>query len=161
MTNAATAMTELLHEQGARLHELETVLQDEQRALVERDMETLQRLLSRKVELLAAVETGERQRASLVASITAESDPVRAMEECLRALPEPGAAREQWTTLLQALERCRAVNEANGTVIAQRQTGVRRTMELLQGGVDPSDAGYTPAADTGPKTGGGREISRA
>lgn len=161
MTDSSTGLTELLAEQNARLQALETLLMEEQEALVARNMETLQGLLSRKVELLGAVEAAERQRNTLVTEITSEQNPARAMEACIERLPDADKARELWTTLLQALERCGSVNEANGTLIERRRAGVQRTMELLQADSTPAAGGYGPGADSTPSNSGGREISQA
>ncbi len=161
MTEMSTALTELLADQNARLQGLEGLLLEEQQALVARDMETLQGLLSRKVELLSAVEAAEHQRNALVAEITSERDPARAMEACINSLPAAEDIRELWTHLLQALERCGSVNEANGTVIERRRAGVQRTMELLQGDTTSSGGGYGPGADSPQSNSGGREISQA
>lgn len=161
MTESSTALTELLTEQNARLQALEALLMEEQQALVARDMETLQGLLSRKVELLGAVEAAERRRNALVAEITSEPNPTRAMEACIDSLSVADEVRQLWTSLLQSLERCGSVNEANGTVIERRRAGVQRTMELLQGDATPSTGGYGPGADSPQSNSGGREISQA
>lgn len=160
MSNAVVELSELLREQATRIGELNALLEQEQTALVQRDMETLQHLLSRKVELLGAVEADERRRLALLEA-AGDSDGTGSMDTYFSAVPEPEAAREQWEHLRQSLQRCKALNEANGRVIRQQQTGVNRTMDLLQGESTTAASGYGPAPSSGNPGTGGREISRA
>lgn len=160
MTDPSSALNALLSEQADRVHRLNALLQDERQALVSRDMNGLQGVLSRKVELLGAVEAAERQRMALAQQITGNAEPN--MEACLRQLPDADTALARWSDLLDALRECRAVNEANGGVIRHQQRGVSRTMELLDGDNPPRENdGYGPAAPGGAPGPVGREISQA
>ncbi|MDN3517976.1 flagellar protein FlgN [Aquisalimonas lutea] len=159
MTDPRSDLDQLLHDQLERLEALNQLLQDEQTALVARDMEALPGLLSRKVELLGAVEADEQRRVQLAAAI-GDDHGEAGMEACLERMPDPDAARRRWHDLVEALRQCRALNDANGRVIQKQQTGVQRTMELLQEDTSASSA-YGPDNASEPSPGGGREISRA
>ncbi|SEP03259.1 flagella synthesis protein FlgN [Aquisalimonas asiatica] len=160
MAEHARALAETIGEQLSLMQALNTQLEKEQSALVARDMEALQSALSRKVDLLGAIETSENQRLALVEAITGEREG-SAINTALETLEDPEPVRAQWADLLEELQRCRAINEANGRVIQQQQYGVQRTIDLIQGDV-PAPQTYGPgAAAPAPENRGGREISRA
>lgn len=159
MSDHARDLADTIGEQLSLMQDLNTQLEKEQDALVARDMETLQLALSRKVDLLGAIETSENRRLELVEAITGERDG-SAIITALETLEEPEPIQAQWGELLQELQRCRAINEANGRVIQQQQYGVQRTIDLIQGDI-PAPQTYGPGATASPETRGGREISRA
>lgn len=159
MTDSLSNLDQLLHDQVERLEALNQLLRDEQAALVARDMDALPGLLSRKVELLGAVEADEQRRVRLAAAI-GDDDGEAGMETCLDRMPDPESARERWHGLVEALRQCRALNDANGRVIHRQQTGVQRTMELLQEDASGAQA-YGLDSSSDPSPGSGREISRA
>lgn len=154
-------LASLLHEQRERLAALNELLREERTMLAERDMERLPTLLSRKVELLGAVESAENQRAALADHLgfgRADADMTAAVE----TLPDPEAARADWRQIVDALQDCRILNETNGRLIHQQQSGVQRTLELLQ--VEASNGGgYDRSAREadGSGTGSGRELGQA
>lgn len=160
MSDNTRALADTIGEQLSLMEELNTQLETEQEALVARDMETLQAALSRKVDLLGAIESSENQRLALLEAITGARDG-NAIDTALAGLEEPEPIQAQWTQLLEELQRCRAINEANGRVIQQQQYGVQRTIDLIQGDV-PAPQTYGPgASSSSSENRGGREISRA
>ncbi|MFV8836125.1 flagella synthesis protein FlgN [Aquisalimonas sp.] len=161
MSDHARALADTIDEQLSLMQELNVQLEKEQDALVVRDMETLQSALSRKVDLLGAIETSENRRLALLEAMTGAHD-VNAITTALETLEDPEPVQAQWSELLDELQRCRAINEANGRVIQQQQYGVQRTIDLLQGDDAPAPQTYGPgAASAPPENRGGREISRA
>lgn len=151
----------LLREQCERLDHLNELLQEEQAMLAGRDMERLPALLSRKVELLGAVESAESQRAAIADALGFDQDDA-GMAALLETLPDPEAARSDWRQILAALQECRILNETNGRLIQKQQTGVQRTLELLQ--VEASNgSGYDRSAREadGKSNGPGRELGQA
>lgn len=159
MSDPHGSLDQLLHDQLERLEALNQLLRDEQAALVARDMDALPGLLSRKVELLGTVEADEQRRIELAKAIGGNESEAD-METCLDRMPDPGIARERWYGLVEALRQCRALNDANGHVIERQQTGVHRTMELLQADTSGAQA-YGLDSSSDPSPGSGREISRA
>jgi len=108
---------------------LEGILQLEREALVANDGPTLDAAARDKDLIVRTLETQERERLHLARSldISPGPAPMRAV------LTQHQAARDAWARCVGVLERCQAINAANGRIVETKLQNVRTALDLLSG----------------------------
>ena len=108
---------------------LEGVLQLEREALVANDDRTLDSIARDKDLIVRTLETQERERLHLARALDISPGPA----PMHAALAEHGAARDAWARCVGVLERCQAINSANGRIVEIKLQNVRTALDLLSG----------------------------
>lgn len=140
------ALLPLIDDQLRLAGVLETLLRDEEQALLGSDLAQLAALVAQKRSAAEALE-----QASAALSRHTDGDPHRAVD---RADIE---TRQRWQALGQSAERLRRQNLVNGALLNERQNRLRW---VLQRAAPEATALYAPtAAGFGPLP--GRSLARA
>ncbi len=123
-------------------HELLTLLQQENSALRDDDLDTFLALAQQKKEKIAALETIDQQRATMLqaAGLTDDEQGTatflsQGSERCI-ALPQ------QWGEFLNALKACQQQNETNGRMIYARQHQLQQALNILRGQFGEEELSY-------------------
>ena len=103
------------------------LIQDEFKALGERDLPQLEQILGRKLPLLTLLEQHGRQRSELLQSLQLSPDQ--------QGLEQLATRSQQGSELL---EQCRAANLLNGRVIRTSQISTNSVLGILRGGETPN-----------------------
>lgn len=145
----------LLSEEVAQLRDFLVLLDDEQQALINGDIERLMSLAADKTELFGRLaKLGEsRSRTLSAAGLAADR---QGMENWLERQPEAGSARRDWQALLALAEKARAHNQANGELIATRLAHNQQALSALMSAANQASL-YGPDGQAHP-VGGGRSL---
>lgn len=126
---------------AAQAGQLEDILQREREALVGSDDAELDRIARDKDVLVRALEALERERLQLARDLGISPGPA----PMRLALHEHPQARDAWAVCLGVLERCQALNSANGRIVETKLRNVRMALELLSGRDLCPDPTYGPS----------------
>lgn len=144
-THLADALAEVALAIATQADRLEGVLQFEREALVGNDDRTLDSVARDKDLIVRTLETQERERLHLARSldISPGPAPMRA------ALAQHPMARDAWARCVGVLERCQAINSANGRIVEAKLQNVRTALDLLSGrDMASSPSTYGPTGRT-------------
>lgn len=157
MNGKISELAETVAQQLSAFTELDAILQDEHRALLNQDREALNQCLVRRAPVLAQIESLDDRVAACLRTLRVE--PSRAgVEQCFANLSPVPRQRAQsvFAALREVAERCRKQNEINGKVIVHRQRNADRVLRILSGNTSPGSATYAPdgrvAAQSLPRT---------
>lgn len=137
------------------------LLMDERKAVIKRDLDTLDRVNSEKNGSLSKLDQTSIERDALLARMKLDADPDQLQEFLSRPeteASEPGI-HETWAQLSQRLREVRRENEINGKLISRSRKTLLHIANILRG--QPQEAGLygrfgQPEADARPN-----EIARA
>lgn len=145
MNGNVSELAEAVAQQFSAFTELDTILQDEHRALLDRDRDGLNQCVARRAPVLAQIESLDNQVAACLRALRVE--PSRAgVEQCFANLSPAVRQRAQsvFAALREVAERCRKQNEINGKVIVHRQRSADRVLRILSGNTSPGSVTYAP-----------------
>jgi len=133
---SAGALVEQLSMETGMYIELQSVLEEEQKAVIKRDYQGLYDVLSKKEEILSGLSAHASSRGALVASMLREAGKGEA--QGLAALielqegTERAALRRAREGLARARERVRALNRRNRLLIASSLENLGRALDFLE-----------------------------
>lgn len=139
------AFNELLGEQIVATDALAAQLEQEARALLDRDLSRLDSVTSAKQGCIESLERIESERRGLVAALAGTPRPTE-LGNLLQKIDPSGEAHALWRELTERLEACRQRNLQNGRLVALRRAHVLRSLAVLGG--NPPGATYGPAGLT-------------
>jgi flagella synthesis protein FlgN len=132
-----TKLLELFNEDINTAEQLLELIETEFQTLSERDLGSLQEILSQKLPLLALLEQHGKARSQLLINLN-----LSASREGLLALAETSEQGQQLLergdALNELLERCRTANERNGRLIRTSQKSASETLNILRGSDTPN-----------------------
>jgi flagella synthesis protein FlgN len=132
-----TKLLELFNEDINTAEQLLELIETEFQTLSERDLSSLQEILSQKLPLLALLEQHGKARSQLLINLN-----LSASREGLLALAETSEQGQQLLergdALNELLERCRTANERNGRLIRTSQKSASETLNILRGSDTPN-----------------------
>lgn len=148
----------LLNEEVAQLRGFLALLEKEQQALADGDIERLMPLAADKTGCFARLaQLGEARAAALAAAGLPANR--QGMEAWLERQPEPGGARRDWRDLLSLAKSASALNRTNGELIATRLAHNQQALTALMTAANQA-ALYGPDGQAHP-LGGGRSLGSA
>ena len=113
------------------------LIQDELKALGERDLPQLEQILGRKLPLLTLLEQHGRQRSELLQSLQLSPDQ-QGLEQLATRSQQGSELLASSAQLSELLEQCRAANILNGRVIRTSQISTNSVLGILRGGETPN-----------------------
>ena len=113
------------------------LIQDEFKALGERDLPQLEQILGRKLPLLTLLEQHGRQRSELLQSLQLSPDQ-QGLEQLATRSQQGSGLLASSAQLSELLEQCRAANLLNGRVIRTSQISTNSVLGILRGGETPN-----------------------
>lgn len=150
-------LTGLFASERNALSALRLLLEEEQQALVEMDLDTVARISDDKARAIAALQpvAGQRSRLMQLAGVTEDHDGLATLLDTCRA---GEALRDEASTIIEMTRDCQALNLANGVQIKKCQHFVTGALNCLIG----DDTGQFYSAK-GSQTSGreGRSITSA
>lgn len=117
--------------------QLLALIQDEFKALGERDLPQLEQILGRKLPLLSLLEQHGRQRSELLQSLQLSADQ-KGLEQLATRSQQGSELLARSEQLGELLEQCRAANLLNGRVIRTSQTAANSVLNILRGAETPN-----------------------
>jgi len=128
---SADAVEQLISSDIAACESLLQLLDEEQNALKDRQIEALEPIIEKKTSFLLHLEQSaiKRQQWSQQAKIAADSS---AWQDLIEEFKRPGLL-EQWRKLKALLDDCRDANEINGKLLARSQEMFERISNILRG----------------------------
>lgn len=140
MNQALTALHTNLRSDLASLDTLIGLLMEERQAVIQRDLETLDRVNSSKNASLAKLDQTGIERDALLARMQLGADPDQLQR--FLSLPEtetsePGI-HQTWAALRQRLLEVRRENEINGKLISRNRQTLTHLVNLLRGQTGPT-----------------------
>jgi flagella synthesis protein FlgN len=155
ITPTPSALQNLLSEEAGQLRGFLVLLEKEQQALAEGDVDRLVPLAAEKTEAFGRLSRlGEaRGQALAAAGLTADR---QGMEAWLRQHTEFQQARKTWQALLALAEKASALNQTNGKLIATRLAHNQQALATLMAAANQA-ALYGPDGQARP-LGGGRSL---
>jgi flagella synthesis protein FlgN len=126
------ALHAVLTEEARCTQQLLACLDNERTALTKRDMETVQRTTSEKLQLSRQIEQLEQRRTDLVAQLGFGSD-AESLGKCFDSLPQATVFKRLWRRILNDLEACRNANLTNGGILEASRQHVEQALCILRG----------------------------
>lgn len=120
-----------LNQDIAICRELLGLLQQEQTALQERDTDTLETLVEKKLPLLEALDSSAQLRQQWAQStgiISAEEGWAELLEKLSNT-----DVKKQWETVVELYSETRKQNEINGKLLSRHQQTVTRILDVMRG----------------------------
>lgn len=154
------ALAALIEEGLLAANALVRLLEEEAERLRTRTLDGLQRLLADKANALQVLEQCEQRRRAIVDSLNLSTDE-RGPVGALNRLDGSGNLSHRWSELLEAVRRCRQLNEHNGLVINRGLEQVDQALAVLRGTHGFTEPGGYGPTGTRHHRGPGHEISRA
>jgi len=117
--------------------ELQSVLEEEQKAVIQRDYQGLYELVSKKEGILAGLSASAAARSLIIKDLLKASGPVKGPGlEALMGEMRPGEELEALThardRLAAVRERVMGLNQKNGRLIASSLAGLGRALDFLE-----------------------------
>ncbi len=117
--------------------QLLALLEQERKALGERDMETIEGLLQQKAEKLSILEASAQVRTDwsknyLSANSKDQQALKQAWQKILEQLDHP-QLQQLWERLKELQLACKTANEVNGKILARNQKTFSRLLEIVRG----------------------------
>lgn len=134
-------------------------LSEIQAALATANSASLMRVLEKETAILARLEAHVPIRGATPGSV-ASGDGSTGIEDMVRrAEPDGGPLHRRWESLRATLQKCNALNRANGVAVAVIEQRVRLAISLLRQG-SAAPVAYSPAGVT-LRSDARRRVSRA
>lgn len=130
-------LLQLFNDDIGTSQQLLELIQDEFKALGERDLPQLEQILGRKLPLLTLLEQHGRQRRELLQSLQLSPDQ-QGLEQLATHSQQGSELLARSAQLSELLEQCRAANLLNGRVIRTSQISTNSVLGILRGGETPS-----------------------
>lgn len=138
-------------EQGIQAcQKLLILMEDERRALKERDTTALERIIRDKSANLLALEQTAKQRSTWLDADSADAALEQAWLQYIGALDSQ--LGQQWLQFKSLLDDCRTHNEINGKMLARSQQVVKRLVGMVRGQTDHQPL-YSPKGRRGMNNG--------
>jgi flagellar biosynthesis protein FlgN len=153
--HAPTPLQHLLLEEAGQLRGFLVLLEQEQQALADGDIDRLMPLAAEKGALFAQLSRLGEARAVALASDGFTADK-KGMADWLRAHPELADARKAWAALLDLAGKANALNLTNGKLIATRLAHNQQALSALLAAANQGEL-YGPDGQAHP-VGGGRSL---
>lgn len=154
-TPSPSTLKHLLIEEAARLRDFLVLLEKEQQALADGDVERLMPIAAEKTELFGRLaQLGESRGRALAAEGLAADR--QGMESWLGRHPDQAGAKQDWLALLAMAEKARALNQTNGKLIATRLAHNQQALATLMNAANQASL-YGPDGQARP-VGGGRSL---
>lgn len=150
---------DLLHAEYVCAGQLNTLLSAEADALIARDVDTLERLVKDKHELLQAFGQLEARMQKLLQSAgfgTQRAD----VEACLNWCDSNGRLKKGWQLLLERIQLAQQKNRVNGATLESTRSHAQQALALLRG-QSPESPLYNPTGNTGVNHLAGRPLAKA
>ncbi len=112
------------------------LIQDEFKALGERDLPQLEKILGCKLPLLTLLEQHGRQRSDTLQSLQLSTDQL-GLEQLASNSSQGDELLARSAQLSELLEQCRAANLLNGRVIRSNQISTNSVLSILRGSETP------------------------
>jgi len=151
----AAPLNKLLSEEAALLRDFLVLLEGEQKALAEGDVDRLLPLAEDKNRCFARLAAlGEaRVKALAAAGLPASRE---GMDSWLERQPDAARLRREWQSFLGLADRARALNQTNGQLITTRLAHNQQALAALMAAANQA-ALYGPDGQARP-VGGGRSL---
>ncbi len=139
----------LFQRQFVIAEELNTILQDENQALIKRDHEQTHQLIRLKETKMAEIEALSQKQAELLAAVQLPYS-AEALDKLINSMPtELSRDMTELRQKLEALlESCQQQNSVNGQVIAVNRQTAEAALAILRGQVAPGGLTYGAAGQT-------------
>lgn len=134
------ALTHVVQDALAVAEQLGHVLACEKTALIDQDLDAIERAIAAKHNAAADLETLEAQRRKLCQELL--GSPTPAGETITQALDDPAL----WPRFCDALRACHEANAVNGRLVTLRRRHVRQALQVLTGHAGDDVATYGPQA---------------
>jgi len=131
-------LARLLDEQITAMQDVLTALEAERHALADRDGEALLDAVNRKASSIAAADTVEARRQSLLDQLGLAPRPGRSFSA-------DAGISQRWQQVVALTRQCRALNDANGQMIRGQRRRVDGALRVLRGESAPAE--YGPAGE--------------
>lgn len=138
--DAANRFLAVLEQIEHQLQGLNTALHQEQTALREQDMDTLQHLAKQKEQSTTAVNELEAQRTALLDRHGYGPSP-QDMAQYIGTLPASARreARRLWDAIMPLASECERLNKLNGIVLSHQQRRAQSLLSVLRSEVGGGD----------------------
>lgn len=133
-------------------------LEDERTALAARNMDQVEQVTQRKIDLTRELEQLEQQRATLVTDLGYSND-LDGMAHCMGSQPNRQQLELLWRQVLDNLQACRDGNLTNGGILELGRKQVEQALTILRGQQNATRL-YDPEGGSRP-TFGNRELGKA
>ncbi|MFI8479443.1 flagella synthesis protein FlgN [Pseudomonas sp. NPDC078700] len=132
-----SSMLQLFNDDIGISEQLLELIDSEHQALGERDLDSLQRILSAKQPLLSQLGQHAQQRAQMLQGLGLTAD-LEGLQALAASSPVGTELLEQSHKLSQQLEHCQSGNLRNGRLIRSNQTSTHSMLSILNGNDTPS-----------------------
>lgn len=162
MTDRETCRTELhelLHAEYECAEQLNALLSAEADALITRDVDTLERLVTGKQNLVQEFGRLENRMQQLLQS--AGFGAQRAdIEACFNWCDDKGRLMKGWKLLLDRIQCAQHLNRINGATLESTRSHAQQALAVLRG-QSPESPLYNPSGSTGANQLAGRTLAKA
>lgn len=132
-----TTLLQALNDDISTAKQLLELIDNEFKALGERDLPQLEQILGKKLPLLSLLEQHGRQRRELLQSLNLSADQ-QGLEQLARNSAHGDELIACSAELSALLEQCQSANLLNGRVIRSNQASVNTVLGILRGADTPS-----------------------
>ncbi|MBC3870144.1 flagella synthesis protein FlgN [Undibacterium oligocarboniphilum] len=139
---SVTSIAQCLQNEKIAMHQLTTLLKDEETALVNNDIESLTQTISAKNDLVRNMSDLERQRNLLFQNL-GYSDPATNLPDYLRSGVADDAIKELWDSILALSAQAKENNRTNGLLISRKLSQNQAALSIFQQG-NPTASLYGP-----------------
>lgn len=152
-------LNELLRAEYDCAGQLLTVLQAEADALLKRDLESLEKLVGEKHQLMARFEQldGDTQR---LLDAHGDQGGHKDITACITWCDDSGQLLRGWTALLDRVARCQQQNRVNGATLDSSRRYAQQALSVLRELAPATDL-YNPAGVTAQAGVAGRSLAKA
>ncbi len=141
--DVANQLSQLLSQYLHQSQQLCELLERENEALSDDDAEQIQATAEEKQVLLDEFAKSDKRLMAILANAGVSQEP-QVMEKLLAQCPadQQQQLTQLWQDLSPTLEKCRSQNIINGTIIASRLNGIRRTIDIVRNGGEAGTVSY-------------------
>ena len=162
MTDRDTCRTELhdlLHAEYACAGQLNALLSAEAEALITRDVDALECLVTGKHNLVLELGRLEDRMQQLLQSAGFGSERAD-VEACLNWCDDKGRLMKGWKLLLDRIQRAQHQNRINGATLESTRSHAQQALAVLRG-QSPESPLYNTSGSTGANQLAGRPLAKA
>ena len=128
----AATLTHLVRQEEQNVQQLQSLLELEKAALLERRFQDLQTQLQQKRQLLAMLEKNAQQRQQVLKQCGLPTSP-DGWRTLLKKADKAGQVAERWQALEKVLKQCHALNSINEKLTHRTHMAASKMLDILRG----------------------------
>lgn len=159
MSMDINSLRQMIAQDKAALEELRECLIKERECLEKRELDPMQVLIERKIQLIDQISQQSKFRSQVLSKLNLPQNAA-GWSQFLNRHPLTKPLESEWQSVVNAYEECQLLNQINGKLVARSQKTFGHIMNLIRGQVAAPSL-YGPNGSSKTQTTGSYTLAKA